>query len=319
MSLNIIFAGTPDFAVPSLKILVESSEHKIVAVYTQPDAPAGRGQKLLPSAVKQYALSQNIAIVQPTSLRDVAAQAQLKSFSADIMVVVAYGQILPEAVLRLFRFGCINVHASLLPRWRGAAPIQRAILAGDEVSGITIMQMAKGLDTGAILYQTSTPIDTSDTGGSLHDRLAISGSQALLTVLNNVETYIQEAKPQEETLATYAHKLRKQEGQLDWCQTAEILARQIRAFTPWPGSFCYVGETRLHVHEASVVTMQVSQPVGTILTVSKIGIDVATAKNVLRITRLQFPGGKPLLISDMLNAKPNFFTVGMCLDPISKD
>lgn len=313
MSLNIVFAGTPEFAVPSLTAIIESSEHKVTAVYTQPDAPSGRGQKLQASPVKQYALSKNIPVFQPISLRNAEAQTQLKSLSADIMVVIAYGQILSEAVLQMFRFGCINVHASLLPRWRGAAPIQRAILAGDSETGNTIMQMEKGLDTGPMLTQIMTPIYSTDTGGSVHDRLSILGSEALLTVLSDIEKYLQQAKVQDDTLASYAHKLTKQEGQIDWQKTAIELERQVRAFTPWPGSFCYLGETRIHIHQASVIAEQTTRSPGTIVDVAKEGIDISTGQYLLRLTKLQFPGGKPLPVSDILNAKPTLFQANSCL------
>lgn len=311
-SLNIIFAGTPEFAVPSLAAIQQSS-HRIMAVYTQPDAPAGRGRKLAASPVKEYALAYNIPVLQPTSLRQIDVQQTLADFKADLMVVIAYGQILPEAVLQAFRFGCINVHASLLPAWRGAAPIQRAILAGDNKTGVTIMQMERGLDTGPILHQVSCAINETETGGSLHERLAHIGSAALMTVLNDLSYFIASAQPQVHQYATYAHKLTKQEGRLNWQASAEILERQIRAFDPWPGSFCFLGEELIRVHAASVVsdTDAVSQQgsflPGTMININKEGIDVLTGQGVLRLIKLQFAGGKPVLVKDILNAKPSFF------------
>ncbi|MBV64723.1 MAG: methionyl-tRNA formyltransferase, partial [Halomonas sp.] len=249
--LRVVFAGTPDFAASSLAAVLDS-EHEVVAVYTQPDRPAGRGRKLTPSPVKQLAQEHGLPVVQPASLKDADDQAELAALNADVMVVVAYGLLLPQAVLDTPRLGCINVHASLLPRWRGAAPIQRAIEAGDSVSGVTIMQMDAGLDTGAMLYEVRTPITSRTTGGDLHDRLAIQGANALIHVLDNLDNGSLEATPQPEEGVTYAAKLSKAEAELDFSQPAEQLARKIRAFNPWPVAWCPLGNDRLRLLMASV-------------------------------------------------------------------
>ncbi|MGG4616385.1 methionyl-tRNA formyltransferase, partial [Pseudomonas aeruginosa] len=232
-ALRIVFAGTPEFAAEHLKALLDTP-HRIVAVYTQPDRPAGRGQKLMPSAVKSLALEHGLPVMQPQSLRNAEAQAELAALRADLMVVVAYGLILPQAVLDIPRLGCINSHASLLPRWRGAAPIQRAMEAGDAESGVTVMQMEAGLDTGPMLLKVSTPISAADTGGSLHDRLAALGPKAVVEAIAGLAAGTLHGEIQDDALATYAHKLNKDEARLDWSRPAVELERQVRAFTPWP-------------------------------------------------------------------------------------
>jgi methionyl-tRNA formyltransferase len=235
--LRIIFAGTPTFAAESLRALLHT-QHEVVAVYTQPDRPVGRGRELKPSPVKELALARKLPIFQPVSLRDSQAQAELAELNADIMVVAAYGLILPKAVLDTPRLGCINVHGSLLPRWRGAAPIQRAILTGDKETGITIMQMDVGLDTGAMLYKMSCPISEHDTSASLHDRLALLGGDALLTVLEAIENDEPfNPQTQDNSLATYAQKLSKEEGNIDWSRSALEITRAIRAFNAWPVAY----------------------------------------------------------------------------------
>ena len=231
-ALNIIFAGTPDFAAVALAALLES-EHNVIAVYTQPDRPAGRGRKLKASPVKQLALEHNLPVLQPTSLKGAEEQQQLADFQPDLMVVAAYGLLLPKVVLETPRYGCLNIHASLLPRWRGAAPIQRAILAGDSESGVTIMQMDEGLDTGGMLYKLTTPIDDGDSAQQLHDRLAELGADALLQTLAKLPGGL-EPEPQDEAQATYAKKLDKQEAAIDWTHSARQITRQINAFNPWP-------------------------------------------------------------------------------------
>lgn len=231
--MRIVFAGTPEFAAEHLKALI-ASPYEVVAVYTQPDRPAGRGQKLMPSAVKQLAVDNAIAVLQPATLRNAEAQAELAALKPDLMVVVAYGLILPQAVLDIPRLGCINSHASLLPRWRGAAPIQRAVEAGDSESGVTVMRMEAGLDTGPMLLKVSTPISASDTGGSLHDRLAEMGPPAVLEAVAGLAAGTLQGEVQDDSLATYAHKLNKDEARLDWSRPAVELERLIRAFNPWP-------------------------------------------------------------------------------------
>jgi methionyl-tRNA formyltransferase len=299
--LKIIFAGTPEFAASSLAALLDS-EHEVLAVYTQPDRPAGRGRKLTASPVKALALKHNLPVLQPVSLRDEAAQQELAAWKADVMVVVAYGLILPEAVLAAPRLGCINVHASLLPRWRGAAPIQRAILAGDEETGVTIMQMDKGLDTGDMLRIVRCPIEPTDTAGILHDRLADLGASALLDVLTVIAQGNAQPVSQDDSLACYAEKLQKAEAQIDWQQSAEELSLLVRAFNPWPVAFTRLEEKNLRIWLAEALPMAAEAEPGTVLAESREGIDVATGKGVLRVKQLQMPGGKALSAEQFLNA-----------------
>ncbi|HHX34547.1 MAG TPA: methionyl-tRNA formyltransferase [Gammaproteobacteria bacterium] len=309
-SLRIVFAGTPEFAASHLQALLDS-EHSVVAVYTQPDRPAGRGQKLTPSAVKQLALQHDIPVLQPVNLRSPEAQQELADFNADLMVVVAYGLILPQAILDTPRLGCINSHASLLPRWRGAAPIQRAIEAGDSESGITVMHMEAGLDTGPMLLKVSTPILATDTGGSLHDRLATLGPNAVLKTIQGLIDGSLTPEKQLDGLATYAHKLNKQAALLDWQRCATELDCQIRAMHPWP--ICHTtlaGET-LKVHAAQLAEGQ-GQP-GEILSADREGLLVACGEQALRLTRLQLPNGKALAFSDLLNSRQALFSPGQVL------
>ena len=314
--LRVVFAGTPDFAASSLAAVLDS-EHEVVAVYTQPDRPAGRGRKLTPSPVKQLAQEHGLPVVQPASLKDADDQAELAALNADVMVVVAYGLLLPQAVLDTPRLGCINVHASLLPRWRGAAPIQRAIEAGDSVSGVTIMQMDAGLDTGAMLYEVRTPITSRTTGGDLHDRLAIQGANALIHVLDNLDNGSLEATPQPEEGVTYAAKLSKAEAELDFSQPAEQLARKIRAFNPWPVAWCTLGNDRLRLLMASVEQgEQPPSPPGTLLEHGDDHLRIACGEQgqeVLCVSRAQRPGGKAMAVRDLLNARQTSLTVGVRL------
>ncbi|MFV1997058.1 MAG: methionyl-tRNA formyltransferase [Acidiferrobacterales bacterium] len=297
--MRVIFAGTPDFAVPTLEALIAGG-HSVVAVYTQPDRPAGRGRKLQTSAVKQIALSHDLAIYQPTTLKNEAGTIDQRR--ADVMVVVAYGLMLPAEILTLPTFGCLNVHASLLPRWRGAAPIQRAIAAGDHQSGITIMQMDIGLDTGDILRQVATDISASDTGGGLHDRLATLGAQALLDTMAQLETGGIAATLQDDAAATYASKLAKNEGVLNWQLEAITLERQIRAFNPWPGCRCQWRGKSLRILGARAEEVEKDNITpGTILAADENGIKVATASGKLVLTQVQLAGGKALAASEFLN------------------
>ncbi|WP_455222001.1 methionyl-tRNA formyltransferase [Kaarinaea lacus] len=300
-ALEIIFAGTPEFAAESLKALMQTS-HNLLAVYTQPDRPAGRGRKLKPSPVKQLALEHDIPVLQPASLKTDEAQQELRAFNADLMVVVAYGLLLPRAVLQAPRLGCINVHASLLPRWRGAAPIQRSILEGDQETGVTIMQMDEGLDTGDMLLVRTTPIHEDDTAQSLHDRLADIGARALVDSLNLLMDDQLQPQKQDDARATYATKLQKSEARINWQQSAEQIQRQIRAFNPWPVAQTFIDGDTLRVWNALCVNETSEQVPGTVIHESKAGIDVATGDGVLRITQLQLPGGKPLAVSDFINA-----------------
>ncbi len=306
-SLRLIFAGTPDFAAEALHALIQSP-HEIVAVYTQPDRPAGRGQKLTPSPVKQLALQHQLTVLQPVSLKTAEATAQLRALDADVMVVAAYGLILPPEVLEIPRYGCLNIHASLLPRWRGAAPIQRAILAGDSETGITIMQMDKGLDTGAMLLKLTCPITGKDTAASLHDRLASLGAEAIITALDQLPTLT--ATPQDDREATYAAKLTKQEAVIDWHRPAEELDRQIRAFNPWPVAQTRVNGQTLRIWSAQSLTDKANVPPGTVIGCDKQGIDIACGEGVLRLTWLQPAGSKPMDVAAFLNGRPDWLTPG---------
>ncbi len=299
--LKIIFAGTPEFAAVALQALLDS-DHEVCAVYTQPDRPAGRGRKLSPSPVKQLAEAHHVPVYQPVSLKDPAAQEQLRSLHADLMVVVAYGLLLPAPVLDAPRYGCINVHASLLPRWRGAAPIQRAILAGDQETGVTIMQMEQGLDTGPMLMKLPETIYHDDTAGRLHDRLAACGAEALIAVCADLQIGNLEPEVQDESLSNYARKLDKSEASLDWRQPAEVLFNQVRAFNPWPVATCIWGDKTLRIWSAHYILEPVTQAPGTVIAQSKAGIDVATGKGVLRLIQLQLPGGRALSAQEFSNA-----------------
>ncbi len=308
--LRIVFAGTPEFAAEHLKALL-ATQHSVIAVYTQPDRPAGRGQKLAPSPVKQLALAHGIPLYQPQSLRDAGAQGELAALQPDLMLVVAYGLILPQVVLDIPRLGCINSHASLLPRWRGAAPIQRAVQAGDAESGVTVMQMEAGLDTGPMLLKVTTAIEPSDTGGSLHDRLARLGPPAVLQAIEGLAAGTLRGEIQDDSLATYAHKLNKDEARIDWSRPAAELERLVRAFHPWP--ICHsslAGET-LKIHAAELD--EGAGAPGQILAADRQGLSVACGDGVLRLTRLQLPGGKPLAFADLLNSRRGQFAPGQVL------
>ncbi|MGH8381482.1 methionyl-tRNA formyltransferase [Pseudomonas sp.] len=308
--MRIVFAGTPEFAAKHLKALIDSP-YEVVAVYTQPDRPAGRGQKLMPSAVKQLAVDNGIQVLQPPTLRNAEAQAELAALKPDLMVVVAYGLILPQAVLDIPRLGCINSHASLLPRWRGAAPIQRAVEAGDSESGVTVMRMEAGLDTGPMLLKVTTPVSASDTGGSLHDRLAEMGPPAVLAAVAGLAAGTLQGEVQDDSLATYAHKLNKDEARLDWSRPAVELERLIRAFNPWPICHSTLNGEAVKVLAASLSTG--SGTPGEILDASKDGLIVACGEQALRLTRLQLPGGKALNFSDLFNSRREKFASGTVL------
>ncbi|MGO4892298.1 methionyl-tRNA formyltransferase [Flavobacterium sp. W21_SRS_FM6] len=307
--LKVIFAGTPEFAAIHLQALIDS-QHEIIAVYSQPDRPAGRGNKLQASAVKQLAVHHNIPVFQPSSLKNTEVQEQLDALNADIMVVVAYGLLLPQAVLNIPKLGCLNVHGSLLPRWRGAAPIQRAIWAGDRETGITIMQMDVGLDTGPMLHKSIVTIDAKETSASLYQKLAECGPQALVTCLDDIHS--QQSKVQDNEQANYAKKLSKEEAKIDWQLSAEQLERNSRAFNPWPMSFFEIGELTIKVWECDVVaqTKNEHHQIGEILTVSKQGLLVQTGKDCLLLKKLQLPGKKPMNIADILNGRADLFSVG---------
>ncbi|ENX26306.1 methionyl-tRNA formyltransferase [Acinetobacter lwoffii] len=302
--MKIIFAGTPEFAATALAALLKT-EHEIVAVYTQPDRKAGRGQKLRASAVKQLALENNIPVYQPLHFKSsteegLAAQAELKALNADVMVVAAYGLILPQVVLDTPKYGCLNIHGSLLPRWRGAAPIQRAIATGDAETGVTIMKMAAGLDTGDMMYKTLCPISAEDTSASLHDKLALQGAEAIVAVLESEQTlqhYLETREVQDESLTVYAHKLTKAEAQIDWTQPAADIDRNIRAFNPWPVAFTPLDDSNnLRIWSSSLSKQNASNALpGEVITLDKDGVHVMCGdQNVICITNLQWPGGKAL-------------------------
>ena len=297
--LKIIFAGTPDFAVATLNALLES-RHEVVAVYTQPDRPAGRGRKLRPSPVKSVALEHDIPVEQPVNFKEEGSVERLAAFEADLMVVVAYGLLLPKSVLETPRLGCVNVHASLLPRWRGAAPIHRAVLAGDAESGVTIMQMDEGLDTGDMLLKGTTPIGPRDTTATLHDRLAEMGGALLVEAADRLAGGRATPEPQDDALANYAKKLSKEEGRIDWSRPAAELDRQVRAFDPFPVAYTEWNGENLRIWAAEPIGGS-GQP-GRVAAAGKAGIDVATGDGLLRITRLQPPGKKAMAATDFLNA-----------------
>ena len=302
--MRIVFAGTPDFAVPSLRAAAQRNE--VVAVYTQPDRPAGRGRELTPSPVKREALLRGIDVVQPENFKAAISKAALRALQPDLMVVVAYGLILPQSVLDIPTFGCWNVHASLLPRWRGAAPIQRAIEAGDRESGVCLMQMEKGLDTGPVLLSQALDIAANETGGQLHDRLAALGAQVLADGLGLLRAGIRPVpQPQPEAGVTYAHKLEKAEARLDWSQPAVVLANKVRAFNPWPMAEAVVAGERLRLHGAVALDEAHDAAPGSLVRAGRDGLDVACADGMLRIRTLQREGGKAITAADYLNGRPD--------------
>lgn len=301
-SLSVVFAGTPQFAVPALQALL-TSRHRVAAVYTQPDRPAGRGRQLAMSPVKQCALQHQLSVCQPPSLKDPQAQQMLADWSADVMVVVAYGLLLPEPVLRTPRLGCVNIHASLLPRWRGAAPIQRAIQAGDSNTGVSIMQMDVGLDTGPVLLESVTAIGARENAAGLHDRLAVMGAQSLLEALNMMAAGFITGHAQPEQGAVYAAKLRKEEAVIDWTASATVIDRQVRAFNPWPIAQTTLHGEQLRIWEAEPLERVSESAPGTVVGQSSAGIEVATGQGVLRLTQVQAAGRKAMSAADFLKAQ----------------
>ncbi|MCZ6723087.1 MAG: methionyl-tRNA formyltransferase [Gammaproteobacteria bacterium] len=300
--LKIIYAGTPEFAVPALESLLRS-KHRVLAVYTQPDRPAGRGRKLQPSPVKACALAHRVPVFQPVSFKNPLDRQQFGYFQADLMVVAAYGLLLPTSLLDTPRLGCVNIHASLLPRWRGAAPIQRAILAGDEETGITIMQMAKGLDTGDMLASLSLPIAPDWTAADLHDQLKFLGARLLIDTLAKIETGKLDARQQDNSLATYAVKLTKQEARIDWNQHAETIQRQIRAYVPWPVSFTQLQAERLRIWSAGIDATHKSSKPGQVIDHNQNGLFVSCRDSVLQVIELQFAGKKRCGAAEAANAR----------------
>jgi methionyl-tRNA formyltransferase len=312
--LKLVFAGTPEFAASHLASLLRNKEHQVIAAYTQPDRPAGRGRKLKPGPVKTLALEHGIPVYQPASLRDPEAQAELAALGADLMVVVAYGLILPAAVLQTPRLGCINVHASLLPRWRGAAPIQRAIEAGDGITGITIMQMDEGLDTGDMLLRVECPIDATDTATSLHDKLASIGAQALHSAIAQLASGSATPEKQDDSLSNYADKITKEEAAIDWALPANQIERKIRAFNAFPVTWAKLGKERIKIWLADVGPDHNAAP-GTIVDTGKQGIVVACGEGSLCLKEIQLAGGKPIPATAALNARAVLFAPGSVLGP----
>lgn len=305
--MRIIFAGTPEFSAETLKFLL-TTEYDVCAVYTQPDRPSGRGRKLTASPVKQLALENNIAVEQPLNFKEAEAKQILASYGADLMIVVAYGLLLPQSVLDTPKLGCINIHASLLPRWRGAAPIQRAILAGDAQTGICIMQMEAGLDTGPVLARAECPIHHDDTAQILHDRLALLGAKTLLTTLPDITELQQSAVSQNDSLSCYASKLQKQEANIDWQQSARQINRQINAFNPWPVAQTHWQEKVFRIWSATILDGISQATAGEIIAVDRKGIDVATGDGTIRLQHIQMPGKRAMSVTDFLNA--NTPTIG---------
>ena len=299
--MKIVFAGTPDFSVPTLQSLLDGP-HDIIAVYSQPDRPAGRGRKTTASPVKQLAVQHDVPVCQPDSFKTAAAQQALAALQPDLMVVIAYGLILPPGVLAIPRLGCVNVHASLLPRWRGAAPIQRAILAGDTETGVCLMQMDAGLDTGGILACIACPIATDDTGSRLHDKLAQLGAQLLSANLAALERGELEPRQQDEALACYAGKLKKSEARIDWNMPAAGIMRRIRAFNAWPVAETRYAELQLRIWDARVAPGDTDALPGTVLSADKTGIEVACGAGRLRLLELQLPGARAVTAGEFVNA-----------------
>ena len=308
--MRIIFAGTPVFAVETLKSLL-TSKHEVCAVYTQPDRPAGRGRKLTASPVKELAQAHQIPVEQPLNFKNDDTFLKLESYDANLMVVVAYGLILPQRILDTPTHGCLNIHASLLPKWRGAAPIQRAIFAGDNTTGVCIMQMEAGLDTGPVLSCEHCHISPEDTAQTLHDRLAVLGAKTLMDTLENFDNKQIIAKPQDEAFASYAQKLNKAEATIDWSESALNIARQVQAFNPWPVAQTILHDQVFRVWIATAITEAASAPPGSIVSVNQDSIEVATGDGILRLQQVQTPGKRAMPVADFLNA--NRMAVGETL------
>jgi len=298
--MKIIFAGTPEFAVPALQMLLDANR-EVVAVYTQPDRPAGRGRKLQPGPVKSLALSAGIPVFQPENLKAEADIDQLVALDADLMVVVAYGLILSQRVLGIPKLGCINIHGSLLPRWRGAAPINRAIMAGDKETGVTIMNVVKQLDAGDMLHKTVCTIGAQETASELHDRMMVMGAEGLRETLVLLEENKLSPEVQDESLVTYAHKLEKSESELDWTRSASELALQVRGLNAWPVAQTKLDDKVMRVWRAEALDIKTQLAPGGILDDSK-HIDVATGSGILRLLEIQMPGKKRMQVDAFLNA-----------------
>ena len=305
--MKIVFMGTPDFAAASLAELLACG-HEILAVYTQPDRPSGRGNKLKPSAVKLLAEQHRIPVYQPQKVRAAQSVTELATLQPEIIIVVAYGQLLPQAILDIPKYGCLNVHGSILPQYRGASPIHQAIMDGQTRTGVTIMQMDVGLDTGDMLLKTYLPIEDNDTSASLYEKLAEQGPVALLQALEGLANGTLAAEKQDEALANYAEKLSKEEARLDWNKSAKQLWQEVRAFNPWPVSYFEHQGNTIKVWQTQVSEITSTAAPGTIISASKKGIDVATADGVLTLLSMQLPGKKPLNVADILNARGEWFS-----------
>ncbi|STX29984.1 methionyl-tRNA formyltransferase [Legionella beliardensis] len=310
--LKIVFAGTPEFGLPCLDALFHST-HQVLAIYTQPDRPAGRGRKLQPSAVKTWAITHQLPVFQPVNFRNASEVTALADLKPDLLIVIAYGLILPRQVLSIPRLGCVNVHASLLPRWRGASPIQQAILHGDEYSGVTIMQMDVGMDTGDMLAKAQYRISPNETAGSLHDKLAELAVKPLLETVDALAAGHSHPVPQDNDLATYAGKINKQDALINWQQKASDIVRQICAYNPWPIAYTYAGSDPIRIHQANIEQAHATAKPGTIVAIDKQGVLVATSDALVRVLRLQFAGGKVLSVADWFNSGRLQLEVGQVL------
>lgn len=311
-SLNVVFAGTPAFGLTCLEALLHSPHH-LQAIYTQPDRPAGRGRNLQASAVKEWALKHQIIVHQPLNFKNPDAIAELAELNPDVLIVIAYGLILPKAVLDIPRLGCINVHASLLPRWRGASPIQAAILNGDKESGITIMQMDTGLDTGPMFRQVVCPLTPVETASTLHDKLTEIAPKPLLATLEELANQTAKPQVQNNSLATYAKKISKEDARINWQESAIAIDCKIRAFNPWPIAYTLVDEDILRIHQAQIVAIQHDRAPGTVITINKDGMLVATGEQSVLVKKIQLPGAKIISIADWLNSGKSKVYPGVCL------
>jgi methionyl-tRNA formyltransferase len=309
-SLNIVFAGTPAFGLPCLDALAHS-EHHLQAVYTQPDRPAGRGRKLQASAIKEWALAHEIPVYQPLNFKNPETIAELAALKPDVLIVIAYGLILPKAVLDIPRLGCVNVHASLLPRWRGASPIQHAILYGDAESGVTIMQMDVGMDTGDMLHKVSCTITDTDTANTLHDKLAQISAAPLLKTLTELANNAARREIQNNELVTYAGKINKEDALINWQHTAFEIDQKIRAFNPWPIAYTLFDDEVLRIHQAKVIETETAHAPGTVLNIDKKGMLIATGKQALLVEKIQFSGAKVITIADWLNSSKSQLHTGL--------
>lgn len=316
--LRVCFAGTPEFAAAHLNALIAAqaeSRFELVAVYTQPDRAAGRGKKLSPSPVKQSALDAGLPVFQPLSLRSEEARAELEALGCDVMIVVAYGLILPQSILDTPRLGCVNVHASLLPRWRGAAPIERALLAGDKATGVTIMQMDAGLDTGVMLDKTVVAIDPRETRVSLEEKLVAAGSRALVAAINSLEALQEKAEAQDDSQSTYAAKIDKAESLIEWALPASQIDLLVRACIGRTPAFTLLEGQRIRLLESAIDSAQSDAPAGTVTHVDKRGFSVVCGEqSVLKVSRVQMPGKGEVSVGELLNGKPDAFAVGTCFD-----